>query len=236
MTQRPRPPAATLSAGTRLQALDILRGLVIVIMALDHIRDYTHESGYAYDPVDYRFAPLIVYLSRWITHFCAPTFVFLAGVSMWLQAAKGKNTPRLSAFLIKRGLWIVLLEATVISFGWAFTVPYLPFFQVMWAIGWCMVAMAALAAVAIAQEQTPVEVPARPPVDGTRPEQTMSTSRPASRATRAAAAAFSGAAGSTRPAARQASSAGVPFVVARTASAGRCPAEATRSNSSGELP
>ncbi len=113
-------------------------------MALDHIRDFAHDSGYAYDPVDFRVAPLIVYLTRWITHFCAPTFVFLAGVSMWLQAAKGKDTSRLSSFLVKRGLWIVGLEVTVISFGWSFAIPYMPFLQVMWAIGWCMVAMAAL--------------------------------------------------------------------------------------------
>lgn len=113
-------------------------------MALDHIRDFAHESGYAYDPIDFHFAPLIVYLTRWITHFCAPTFVFLAGVSMWLQAAKGKNTSRLSGFLLKRGLWIVVLEVTVISFGWSFSIPYMPFLQVMWAIGWSMAGMAAL--------------------------------------------------------------------------------------------
>lgn len=137
-------PAATLAPGTRLQTLDILRGLVIVIMALDHIRDYTHDSGWAYDALDFRTTSLIVYLSRWITHFCAPTFVFLAGVSIWLQAAKGKDTARLSGFLVRRGLWIVVLEVTVISFGWSFAIPYMPFLQVMWGIGVCMLGMAAL--------------------------------------------------------------------------------------------
>jgi uncharacterized membrane protein len=117
---------------------------VIVIMALDHIRDYTHNSGWAHEALDFRATSLIVYLSRWITHFSAPTFVFLAGVSIWLQAAKGKDTAHLSGFLIKRGLWIVVLEVTVISFGWSFAIPYIPFLQVMWGIGVCMLGMAAL--------------------------------------------------------------------------------------------
>lgn len=137
-------PTATLAPGTRLHALDILRGLVIVIMALDHIRDYTHDSGWAYDALDFRATSLIVYLTRWITHFCAPTFVFLAGVSIWLQAAKGKDRARLSGFLVKRGLWLVVLEVTVISFGWSFAIPYIPFLQVIWGIGVSMIAMAVL--------------------------------------------------------------------------------------------
>ncbi len=132
------------SAQERIQAIDILRGLVIVIMALDHVRDYFHASGSQYDPLDPNFTTALLYCTRWITNFCAPTFVFLAGVSIWLQATKGKNTPQLSRFLLSRGLWIVILELTVISFGWSFSIPYLPFLQVMWAIGWSMVALSAL--------------------------------------------------------------------------------------------
>jgi len=134
----------TVKPGVRLEALDILRGLVIVIMALDHVRDYFHESLYAYDPLDPKFTTLLLYCTRWITHLCAPTFVFLAGVSIWLQAAKGKDKDVLSKFLVLRGFWLVLLEFTVISFAWSFSIPYLPFLQVFWAIGCSMMAMGAL--------------------------------------------------------------------------------------------
>ncbi len=133
-----------LAPGTRIAALDILRGLVIVIMALDHVRDYFHESGWAFDPLDSSVTTPLLYATRWISNFCAPTFVFLAGVSIWLQFAKGKDKPRLSRFLLTRGLWLVFLEFTVVSFGWAFTVPYLPFLQVIWAIGISMAALSAL--------------------------------------------------------------------------------------------
>jgi len=143
----PAPVATTTSAlqrGTRVEALDVLRGLVIVIMALDHVRDYFHDSGYAYDPLDASMTTAAVYATRWVTHFCAPTFVFLAGVSAWLQRAKGKDPARLARFLLTRGLWLVVLEVTVVAFGWSFWIPYLPHFQVIWAIGWSMVALAAL--------------------------------------------------------------------------------------------
>ncbi len=128
----------------RLGALDVLRGLVIVIMALDHVRDYFHESMYALDPLDPRVTTVLLYCTRWITHLCAPTFVFLAGVSILLQAEKRKDTARLSRFLLTRGLWLVVLEVTVISFAWSFSLPLLIFLQVFWAIGCSMMAMAAL--------------------------------------------------------------------------------------------
>jgi uncharacterized membrane protein len=129
--------------GARIQAVDVLRGLAIVLMALDHVRDYFHESGSAYDPLDFRFTTPALYFTRWITHFCAPTFIFLAGVSAWLQRAK-KDTRTLSWFLLTRGLWIVFLEATVISFAWSFSIPLLIYLAVMWAIGLSMVALSAL--------------------------------------------------------------------------------------------
>ncbi len=101
----------------------MLRGLVIVIMALDHVRDYFHDSGYAYDPLDPSMTTAVLYATRWVTHFCAPTFVFLAGVSAWLQGAKGKDPARLARFLLTRGLWLVVLEVTVVAFGWSFSIP-----------------------------------------------------------------------------------------------------------------
>ncbi len=144
MKQSQAAVASSLPPGTRIQAIDMLRGLVIVIMALDHVRDYFHDSGSQYDPLDPNFTTPLLYITRWITNFCAPTFVFLAGVSIWLQAVKGKDTAQLSRFLLSRGLWILILELTVISFGWSFSIPYLPLLQVMWAIGWSMVALSAL--------------------------------------------------------------------------------------------
>lgn len=133
-----------LKAGTRIAALDTLRGLVIVLMALDHVRDYFHASGYAFDPLDPSATTGLLYVTRWGTHFCAPTFVFLAGLSAWLQGAKGKERSQLAVFLVKRGLWLVVLEVTVIAFGWSFSIPLLPHLQVIWAIGWSMVTLGAL--------------------------------------------------------------------------------------------
>lgn len=134
----------TLKAGERLVEIDMLRGLVIVIMALDHVRDYFHAGSASYNPLDPAQTTPLLYATRWITHLCAPTFVFLAGVSAFLQAAKGKTGAALSGFLLTRGLWLVVLELTVISFGWSFAFPYPPFLQVIWAIGWSMIALSAL--------------------------------------------------------------------------------------------
>ena len=135
---------AALKAGTRIEALDVLRGLVIVLMALDHVRDYFHESSYAYDPLDPALTTVALYLTRWVTHFCAPTFVFLAGVSAWLQGAKGKDPARLAGFLRSRGIWLVFLECTVVSFGWSFSIPMILNLQVIWAIGISMLVLSML--------------------------------------------------------------------------------------------
>lgn len=131
-------------AGTRLVMVDVLRGLVICIMALDHVRDFFHISAHSFNPLDPAQTNPALYATRWITHLCAPTFVLLAGVSAYLQLAKGKDTPTLSRFLLTRGLWLVFLEVTIISLGWSFWVPWALFLQVFWAIGWSMMALAAL--------------------------------------------------------------------------------------------
>jgi uncharacterized membrane protein len=137
-----RPVA--LAAGVRISEVDMLRGLVIVLMALDHVRDYFHAGAFTFDPLNPAQTTPLIYATRWVTHFCAPTFVFLAGVSAWLQFAKGKTTPKLSMFLLTRGLWLIALEVTVLSFGWSFAFPYPFFLQVIWAIGWSMIALAGL--------------------------------------------------------------------------------------------
>ena len=136
---------ATIAVGARITEIDMLRGLVIVLMALDHVRDYFFlAGGFAVNPLNPEQTTPWLYFTRWITHLCAPTFVLLAGVSAYLQVAKGKTTPQLSGFLLTRGLWLIVLELTVLSFGWSFFLPYLVFMQVIWAIGWSMVALAAL--------------------------------------------------------------------------------------------
>ncbi len=137
--------SAPLAAGVRISEIDMLRGLVIVLMALDHVRDYFFlGGGFSTNPLDPAQTTPWLYATRWITHLCAPTFVLLAGVSAYLQFAKGKTTPQLSVFLLTRGLWLIVIEMTVLSFGWSFAFPFLLFLQVIWAIGWSMIALAAL--------------------------------------------------------------------------------------------
>lgn len=128
----------------RVATVDVLRGLVIVIMALDHIRDYLHATGYSGNPLDPRQSDVLLYSTRWITHLCAPTFVFLSGVSAWLQLARGKSRGAVARQLFTRGLWLVVLELTVVSFAWAWSFPYLVFLQVIWAIGVSMMVLSGL--------------------------------------------------------------------------------------------
>ena len=95
--------AGTLSGPRqRLVALDILRGLVIVVMVLDHMRDFLHLDAERFDPLDPAHTTALLYATRWITNFCAPTFVFLAGTSAWLQRARGRSTRELSLLLLTR--------------------------------------------------------------------------------------------------------------------------------------
>jgi uncharacterized membrane protein len=125
----------------RLDAIDLLRGLVMIVMVLDHTRDFVGGSV-AY-PRDVHDAPL--FLTRWITHFCAPTFVFLAGVSAFLYEARGRTKAEVSRFLLTRGFWLIALELTVIKFATTFSVrPDFFTLQVIWAIGCAMVALSAL--------------------------------------------------------------------------------------------
>ncbi|HNS88044.1 MAG TPA: heparan-alpha-glucosaminide N-acetyltransferase domain-containing protein, partial [Parvularculaceae bacterium] len=129
---------------TRIPEIDMLRGFAIVLMALDHARDYFHNLAFAFDPLDAAQTTTSIYLTRWITHLCAPTFLLLAGVSASLQLERGKSRKTLSRLLATRGLWLIFLELTVLSFGWSFSYPYVLFLQVIWTIGWCMIALAGL--------------------------------------------------------------------------------------------
>ncbi len=136
-------PALTRRGGQRLDMIDALRGLVIALMVLDHVRDFFHVQALAFDPTNLDRTTAALFATRWITHLCAPTFVFLAGVAVFLQGAGGRSRPDLSRFLLTRGAWLLLLELTVIAFGFNFAWPFL-FLQVIWAIGIGMVALAAL--------------------------------------------------------------------------------------------
>src|SRR5688572_29695810 len=128
----------------RIESIDILRGIVMVIMALDHVRDYFHITANTDNPLNSDTTIPELYFTRWITHFCAPVFVFLSGTSAYLQSLR-KTKKELSSFLIKRGLWLILIELVVISFGWSFNPNYnFVFLQVIWAIGICMVLLGLL--------------------------------------------------------------------------------------------
>lgn len=137
----PTPRGLTRSGAARLDAIDMLRGLVIAIMVLDHARDYFHYYALRFDPSDAAQTWPLLFATRWVTHLCAATFVFLAGVSIYFQKANGKTA--LGPFLLKRGLWLILLECTVVSFGFNFGEPFL-FLQVIWAIGMSMICMSLL--------------------------------------------------------------------------------------------
>ncbi len=130
----------------RIDAIDLLRGIVMVIMMLDHTRDFVHSGGFQFDPTDLSKTTVAIFLTRWITHYCAPIFVFLAGTGAFLQFARGKSKSELSKFLLTRGLWLIVLELTVVRFGVFFSldIRFFGFLQVIWVIGLSMIIMAAL--------------------------------------------------------------------------------------------
>jgi uncharacterized membrane protein len=130
---------------TRLDSLDLVRGLVMVIMALDHVRDFFHHDALLYDPTDLSRTTPVLFFTRWITHLCAPAFVLLAGMGSFLYGARGRSRGEVARFLLSRGLWLVVVEVTLVRFALYFNFDYSQLFlQVIWAIGWSMVALAGL--------------------------------------------------------------------------------------------
>jgi len=135
-------PDATAVHRSRITSIDALRGLVMVIMLLDHVRETLYLHLQVTDPMTLPGTAPELFFSRLAAHFCAPTFVFLTGLSAWLYANPPSGTARpVRSFLLKRGLLLIALEFTVINFSWSgtFNVIYM---QVMWAIGFSMVALA----------------------------------------------------------------------------------------------
>jgi uncharacterized membrane protein len=136
-------PIAAPRARQRIESIDLVRGLVMVIMALDHTRDYFHNGQG--DPTDLAHVSAALFLTRLVTHLCAPTFVFLAGTAAYLSGTAGASQAERSRHLVVRGLWLVLLELTLVHFGWTFNLSYDNIgAQVIWALGWSMVALAGL--------------------------------------------------------------------------------------------
>ena len=133
-------------ARARLNSIDLLRGLVMVIMLLDHTRDFVHSAALQFDPTDLSRTNVALFLTRWITHYCAPVFVFLAGTSAYLQVARGKTKAQLSRFLVTRGLWLIFLELTLVKLVITFNpdISLLGFLQVIWVIGVSMIVLAGL--------------------------------------------------------------------------------------------
>jgi uncharacterized membrane protein len=128
----------------RLTSIDMLRGLVMVIMALDHVRDMLTSPRA--EMLDFGDAGAPLFFTRWVTHLCAPTFVLLAGVSAYLYGAKSDSRRELFRFLVTRGAWLVFVELTIVSFAWNFNIgpQSVTILQVIWAIGASMIVLALL--------------------------------------------------------------------------------------------
>jgi uncharacterized membrane protein len=128
----------------RIASIDLLQGTIMIVMALDHVRAYFHVELICFRPLDLSHTSVALFLTRWITHFCAPGFVFLAGTSAYF-VGQDKSTRELSLFWLTRGLWLVFLDLSVVTFGWSFNISF-PFFSfnVLWALGVSMIALVAL--------------------------------------------------------------------------------------------
>lgn len=132
------------SAGKRLESIDLLRGLVMILMALDHTRDYFHNDAFLFAAEDLSKTNMVLFFTRWITHYCAPVFVFLSGISAYLQRGR-KTKKELSAFLFTRGLWLILVELVFVALFRTFNLHFIfNNLQVIWAIGVSMAVLAGL--------------------------------------------------------------------------------------------
>jgi uncharacterized membrane protein len=128
----------------RVRSIDVLRGFVMVIMALDHVRDYFHYQAFTDNPLNPATTTPALYFTRWITHLCAPIFVLLSGTSIYLVGLR-KTKAQLSRFLLTRGFWLILVELILMNFAFSFDPNFTTvFIQVIWAIGISMIILAGL--------------------------------------------------------------------------------------------
>ncbi|MEI8395611.1 MAG: heparan-alpha-glucosaminide N-acetyltransferase domain-containing protein [Rhodospirillaceae bacterium] len=130
------------AGSNRINSLDTLRGIVMMLMALDHVRDFWCPTGFSASNLALTWPEL--FMTRWITHFCAPVFIFLAGVGVWFyQSNRKASAGEVSRFLLSRGIWLIFLELTIINFFWQFGYDHIKF-GVIWAIGCSMIILALL--------------------------------------------------------------------------------------------
>lgn len=139
----PSMPPAT----GRIQMVDALRGAIIMIMAIDHVRDFISSAAMSFSPTDMKRTTALIFFTRWITHLCAPVFAFTAGIGAFLWMGRSRTKAELSRFLLTRGLWLMLLEVTVFRFLLSFELTYsgkMVILTVFWMLGLCMVMLAGL--------------------------------------------------------------------------------------------
>jgi uncharacterized membrane protein len=141
----PSDPAAA-PPTPRVEAIDALRGAVMILMALDHVRDFVHRGAMSASPTDLATTTPVLFLTRWVTHLCAPTFMLTAGLGAFLWWQRGRTRTQLSVFLLSRGAWLMLLEVTVMRVAYDFDLVSRDpvFLLVLWVLGLCMVGLAAL--------------------------------------------------------------------------------------------
>lgn len=139
------PPQLSPIKTPRMEGIDALRGLVMVIMALDHSRDFFSNSHAYFDPIDVHATSAAFFLTRWITDFCAPVFSFLAGIGAYISISRGKPIVQASKTLLTRGLWLIFLELVVLRVFWYFNFDY-TFLKagVIWSLGWSMIFLAGM--------------------------------------------------------------------------------------------
>jgi uncharacterized membrane protein len=137
--------APTLKATHRIASIDILRGIVMIIMALDHTRDFFHhDAQIGNDPLNFQTTWPFLFFTRWITHYCAPIFVFLSGTSVFLYAQRGKTKKEVAWFLFTRGVWLIIAEIVIVNGLWQFNYTTCLILEVFWAIGMSMVCLSFL--------------------------------------------------------------------------------------------
>lgn len=131
----------SLTTSKRIESIDLLRGIIMIIMALDHSRDFFHKDGLTGDPLNADTTTAVLYFTRWVTHFCAPGFVFLSGLSAWLQSGR-KTKKELSLFLISRGFWLIFVDLTIMSLGLTADIHFSIFvLETLWSIGAGMIVL-----------------------------------------------------------------------------------------------
>jgi uncharacterized membrane protein len=144
---QPLPEIPSAPSSGRVQSVDALRGAIMILMAVDHVRDFINRSAMSFSPTDLTRTTTALFLTRWITHFCAPVFAFTAGIGAFFWLRHGRTKAQLSRFLLSRGLWLVILELTVVRFLFVFEIRFkdrLVFLLVFWMLGLCMMILAAL--------------------------------------------------------------------------------------------